>query len=112
MSLFGEKMMNRKGKRGELWIVEVNGKRRPVVIVTNDQVVAELDHVIATVTSKSPRNNYDVVIKYWEKAGLAKPSVVRCTKLNTLHFEELLFKIGKLENSDLENVLSTIRNYF
>lgn len=59
--------MNRKGKRGELWIVEVNGKRRPVVIVTNDQVVAELDHVIATVTSKSPRNNYDVVIKYWEK---------------------------------------------
>ena len=54
MSLFGEKMMNSKGKRGELWIVEVNGKRRPVVIVTNDQVVAELDLVIASVTSISP----------------------------------------------------------
>ena len=104
--------MNRQGKRGEIWIVEVNGKRRPVVIVTNDQVVAELDHVIATVTSKSPRNKYDVVINYWKEAGLAKPSVVRCTKLNTLHYKELLFKIGKLAENDLENVLSTIRNYF
>jgi mRNA interferase MazF len=104
--------MNKQGKRGEVWTAELNGKRRPVVIVSNDNVIAELDHLIATVTSQQSRNEFDVVIEYWEEAGLAKPSVVRCSKLNTLHYKELLFKIGKLHESDLERVLTTIRNYF
>lgn len=50
--------MNRLGKRGEVWTVELNGKRRPVVIVSNDNVVVELDQLIATVTSQQPRNEY------------------------------------------------------
>lgn len=104
--------MTRTGRRGEIWTVELNGKRRPVVIVSNDNVAAELDHLIATVTSKQVRNEFDVVIEYWKEAGLDKPSVVRCSKLNTLHYQELLFKIGKLYESDLERVLTTIRNYF
>ncbi len=45
-------------------------------------------------------------------AGLAKPSIVRCSKLNTVHFKELLFKIGKLQDHDLERVLTAIRYYF
>lgn len=104
--------MIKTGKRGEVWTVEINGKRRPVVIVSNDNVVVELDHLIATVTSQHARNEFDVVIEYWEEAGLDKPSVVRCSKLNTVHFKELLFKIGKLHEHDLERVLTTIRNYF
>lgn len=110
--IFGVLTMTRTGRRGEIWTVELNGKRRPVVIVSNDNVAAELDHLIATVTSKQVRNEFDVVIEYWEEAGLDKPSVVRCSKLNTLHYQELLFKIGKLYESDLERVLTTIRNYF
>ncbi|WP_272913744.1 type II toxin-antitoxin system PemK/MazF family toxin [Halalkalibacter okhensis] len=51
-------------------------------------------------------------MEYWEEAGLDKPSIVRCSKLNTVHFKELLFKIGKLHEHDLERVLTTIRNYF
>ena len=104
--------MNKSGKRGEVWTVELNGKRRPVVIVSNDNVVVELDHLIATVTSQDVRNEFDVVIENWEEAGLDKPSIVRCSKLNTVHFKELLFKIGKLHEHDLEKVLTTIRNYF
>lgn len=100
------------GKRWEVWTVELNGKRRPVVIVSNDNVIVELDHLIATVTSQPTRNEFDVAIEYWEEAGLAKPSIVRCSKLNTLHFKELLFKIGKLNDHDLERVLTAIRNFF
>ncbi|UFU00254.1 type II toxin-antitoxin system PemK/MazF family toxin [Radiobacillus kanasensis] len=104
--------MNKYGKRGEVWISELNGKRRPVVIVSNDVVIVELDHLIATVTSKRARNQFDVVVEFWKEAGLEKPSIVRCSKLNTLHYRELLFKIGKLQESDLKKVLSTIREYF
>ncbi|MEQ6378766.1 type II toxin-antitoxin system PemK/MazF family toxin [Bacillaceae bacterium S4-13-58] len=104
--------MSKTGKRGEIWTVELNGKRRPVLIVSNDNVVVELDHLIATVTSQHTRNEFDVTIEYWEEAGLDKPSIVRCSKLNTVHYKELLFKIGKLHEHDLERVLQTIRNYF
>ncbi|MRH43587.1 type II toxin-antitoxin system PemK/MazF family toxin [Aquibacillus halophilus] len=104
--------MSKAGKRGEVWTVELNGKRRPVVIVSNDNVIVELDHLIATVTSQHERNEFDVVIDYWKEAGLAKPSIVRCSKLNTVHYKELLFKIGKLQDQDLEKVLVAIRNYF
>lgn len=104
--------MKIRGKRGEIWIVEVNGKRRPVVIVSNDNVIVELDHMILTVTSQQVRNKFDIVIENWKESGLDKPSVVRCSKINTVHYKELLFKIGKLCDDDLEKVLSTIRSYF
>lgn len=105
-------MMGKTGKRGEIWTVELNDKRRPVVIVSNDNIIAELDHLISTVTSQQARNEFDVEIEYWKEAGLEKPSIVRCSKLNTLHYKELLFKIGKLQDTDLERVLNAIRNYF
>lgn len=60
------------GKRGEVCTAELNGKRRPVVIVSSDHVVAEFDHLIATVTSQQARNEFDVVIEYWKGAGLDK----------------------------------------
>lgn len=104
--------MSKQGKRGEVWTAELNGKRRPVVIVSNDNVIAELDQLIATISSQQSRNEFDVVIEYWKEAGLDKPSVVRCSKLNTLHYKELLFKVGKLHECDLQRVLTTIRNYF
>lgn len=101
-----------KNKRGEIWYLEINGKRRPVVIISNDNIVVELDRLVATVTSQKARNEFDVVLEDWEKAGLNKPSVVRCSKINTVHYKELLFKIGKLQEQDLERVIKTIRSYF
>ncbi|WP_407270470.1 hypothetical protein [Radiobacillus sp. PE A8.2] len=31
--------MSKIGKRGEVWTIELNGKRRPVVIVSNDKLL-------------------------------------------------------------------------
>lgn len=45
-------MMN-TNKRGEIWLTHEGEKRRPVVIVSNnDYVVAELDYNIVRVTSQ------------------------------------------------------------
>lgn len=100
-----------KGKKGEVWFVELD-KRRPVVIVSNDNVVAELDHTIVTITSQNERNQFDVTLKHWEEAGLDRPSIVRCSKLNTIHNQRLLFKVGKLHEDDFKQVIETIRSYF
>jgi mRNA interferase MazF len=105
-------MSNFIGRRGEVWLVELNNKRRPAVIVNQETMVVELDRVIATVTTQPPRNEYDVYIKHWEEAGLDKPSVVRCSKINTLHYKDLVFKIGSLAKEDLTSVLEIIQKFF
>jgi mRNA interferase MazF len=103
----------RKGKKGEVWkMVDKQGKPRPVVIVNNMDIVAELDHSVATVTSKGQRNKYDVVLEDWEQAGLDVPSVVRCSKINTIYHNDLIHKYGDLSESDLANVIETIKSYF
>ncbi|KIP22277.1 PemK-like protein [Anoxybacillus ayderensis] len=104
--------MSNLGRRGEVWFAEIKGKRRPVLIVSGHDVVVELDRVIANITSQQTRNKYDVVLEYWKEAGLDKPSVVRCSKINTIHYRELLFKIGNIHEHDLKRVMETIRNYF
>lgn len=104
--------MSKGGRRGEVWVAQIKDKSRPVVIVSNDDVVVEIDRLVATVTSQEPRNKFDVNLEYWKEARLDKPSVVRCSKINTLHYKELKFRIGELHEHDLNRVLETIRNYF
>lgn len=67
--IFWGKQMTKQGNRGEIQTAEIIGKRRPVVVVSNDNVIAELDHLIATVTSQQVRNEFDVIIEYWQEAG-------------------------------------------
>lgn len=51
-------------KRGEIWLVHEGTKRRPVVVVSNnDYVVAELDYNIARITSKKARHQFDIEIE-------------------------------------------------
>ena len=104
--------MIKKGRRGEIWLAEIEDKRRPVVVVDKETMVVEIDRVVASVTSQPPRNEYDVIISHWQEAGLDKPSVVRCTKINTLHHNELVFKIGKLHEEDLATILRKIQDFF
>lgn len=104
---------SKKGNRGEVWKAKDNtGKIRPFVIVSSDTLVAEVDHTIAKVTTHEARNRFDVTLENWEQAGLERPSVVRCSKLNTIHNATLIHKMGTLEESDFDKVLETIRSYF
>lgn len=100
-----------RNKQGEIWLCEIKGKKRPVLIVGNNDIVVEVDRTITTISSQKPRNKYDVVIEQWEEAGLDKPSIVRCSKINTVHYKELLFKIGLLTDTDFDRVRDAIRDY-
>ncbi|MBM7662815.1 hypothetical protein JOC85_003626 [Bacillus mesophilus] len=48
----------------------------------------DVDVSIAPITSKSPRSDFDVVLEYWGEAGLFKPSVVRTSKIISIHGSE------------------------
>ena len=97
-------------KVGSVCIIESGGKKRPFLIL-NSGIGVEIDITTLNITSKSPRNEFDVEIKHWEEAGLHKPSVVRCSKLNTINPGDSLLVIGKLNREDFEIVCEKVKLY-
>lgn len=57
-------------------------------------------------------NQFDIILEYWEKAGLLKPSVVRKSKITSIHGTELKRHLADLYSHDLENVLNMCRKLF
>ncbi|PWA11209.1 hypothetical protein DCC39_09555 [Pueribacillus theae] len=106
-----------KVKQGDVWLADVvfkgtrQTKQRPVIIVGNE-LALDVDVIIAPVTSQQPRNKFDVVLEYWEEAGLLKPSTARTSKIISIHGSELKRHLGVLHNHDLERVLHMCRNLF
>lgn len=109
--------MSNKMKQGDVWLANVlfketrQTKQRPVIIVGND-LALDVDVIIAPVTSQRTRNQFDVVLEYWEEAGLLKPSVARASKITSVHGSELKRSLGTLHKHDLERVLHMCRNLF
>lgn len=109
--------MTNKLKQGDVWLADVlfkgtgQTKQRPVIIIGNE-LALDVDVIIAPVTSKQPRSQFDVVLEYWKEAGLLKPSVVRTSKIISVHGSELKRQIGLLHIHDLERILNMCRNLF
>lgn len=109
--------MNVKLVQGDVWLANVNfkgsnqAKQRPVVIVGNE-LALDIDVIIAPITSQHVRNQFDVVLLHWKNAGLLQPSIVRTSKIISVHGSELKRHLGSLENYDLEKVLYSCRSLF
>jgi mRNA-degrading endonuclease toxin of MazEF toxin-antitoxin module len=103
--------------QGDVWLAKVYFKQagafknRPVVVVGNDRVI-DIDVLISPVTSHEARNEFDVTISDWKKAGLIEPSVARVSKLLAIPQSEFIRKLGVLTPPDLEKVLKKCRELF
>ncbi|WP_180236341.1 type II toxin-antitoxin system PemK/MazF family toxin [Bacillus wiedmannii] len=99
--------------KGEVWIYfdKDSQKRRPCVVVGNKLAAIDNDVVISKLTTFPARNEFDVTLEKWQDHGLAKPSVVRCSKLFTLKGDELLFKVAHIQGDEFEKVKQTISRY-
>jgi mRNA interferase MazF len=110
-------IMNSKVKQGEVWLADVifkdslQSKLRPVLIVGNELAI-DVDVIIAPITSQQPRNKFDVVLEYWREAGLQKSSLVRTSKIISIHGTELNRKLGVLHRHYLDRVLHMCRELF
>ena len=109
--------MNREFRQGEVWLADVifkdthQYKQRPVLIVGNE-LALDIDVIVAPITSQSIRNEFDVVLEYWQQAGLLKTSIARTPKIISIHGSELKRKLGFLNKHDLDRVLHTCRKLF
>ncbi len=98
----------RISRRGEIWFAydEQAQLRLYVILSDRDINVAEID------PGKEARSKSDVVIEQWKDAGLSEPSVVRCSRIFTIHENLFGFKVGELSDGDFESVLRTLQECF
>ena len=94
--------------RGEVWLAEVGGKRRPVVVLTRGEVldvralvtVAEISTTIRGLAAEVPVDR--------ELVGLDRESVVNCDGLHTIRQASLTSRVGALDDATVRRVCSSV----
>ena len=92
-------------------------KQRPALVVSADSWnAAQSDVVLVALTSQitGPRLPGELVLGAadLQSGGLLKPSLVRTTKIFTMHQGLLRRTLGRLPESVTATVLSELRNFF
>jgi mRNA interferase MazF len=96
--------------RGEIWLAQVGRKRRPVLVLTRNEVLEVRSLVtVAEITSTMRGLAAEVPIDH-ELAGLDHESAINCDGLHTVPQSILTRRVGAIEKRDLERICAAI-NY-
>ncbi|MEK4485655.1 hypothetical protein MHH81_08625 [Psychrobacillus sp. FSL H8-0484] len=95
--------------KGEVWVYKdsKDGKNKSGIIVGN----AGTTLIEVSSVSSPPKKAYDIFLESWEEIGLLKPSVAHCFKLNQFKKDDLIFKVGVLNVTDIDKISKTIKKY-
>lgn len=87
-------------------------KRRPALVVSNDDVGAEGFVWVVMITSATHRAAlHDVKIENLSLAGLTAPSLVRPIKIACLEPARIIRKAGTLDARPLAQVVDSVRRF-
>ena len=94
-------------RRGEVWLADVGGKARPVVVVTRDEVLDVRANVtVVEVTTQARGLAVEVPLN--ADVGVSEPSVVNCDGLHTVSQRRLTQRIGVVGDDRLDEVCAAI----
>ena len=79
-------------------------KRRPGVVLAIDST----DLLLARITTREPRDQFDVSLEGWAAIGLPKPSTVRLVKLLSIDARLVHHAIGVLLQTDRTKLAQSI----
>ncbi len=97
-------------RRGEVWLAQVGRKRRPVLVLTRDEVIDVRALVtVAEITTAIRGLAAEVELDH-EAAGLDHASAVNCDGLHTVPQSILTEFVGTVPEPDLERVCAAV-NY-
>lgn len=82
-------------------------KKRPVLVLDEDEAIV----LSFKITSHSARTSYqgEYTILHWREAGLAKPSVIRCSQLLRLRKRAFIKGLSKLQPDDIAGVHEIVK---
>lgn len=94
--------------RGEIWLAQVGRKRRPVLVLTRNEVLDVRSLVtVAEVTTTMRGLAAEVTIDHGH-AGLDHESAINCDGLHTVSQSMLTRQVGTLDTNDLERVCAAV----
>jgi mRNA interferase MazF len=94
--------------RGEIWLAQVGRKRRPVLVLTREEVLDVRSLVtVAEITTSMRGLAAEVTIDH-EPGGLDHDSAINCDGLHTVPQSMLTKRVGTLDTSDLERVCAAV----
>lgn len=94
--------------RGEVWLAQVGRKRRPVLVLTRDEVLDVRALVTVAEVSTSARGLAAEVELDHVAVGLDRPSVVNCDGIHTVAQTTLTVRVGEVDEGTLERVCSAL----
>ena len=95
--------------RGEVWLAEVGRKRRPVLILTRDEVIDVRSLVTVAEISTSARGLAAEVEIDHARVGLDRASVINCDGVHTVTQTMLTTRIGAVDADTLTRVCAAVR---
>jgi mRNA-degrading endonuclease toxin of MazEF toxin-antitoxin module len=94
--------------RGEVWLAEVGRKRRPVLVLTRDEVIDVRSLVTVAEISTSARGLAAEVELDHVRVGLEHESVINCDGLHTIAQGMLTVHVGAVDEDTLARVCAAV----
>ena len=90
--------------RGEVWLAEICGKKRPVLILTRPEVIA-VRHLVTVAEITTSIRGLAAEVEFDHKAvGLDRTSAINCDGIQTIRKSSLTRQIGSLPESTMTGV--------
>jgi mRNA interferase MazF len=94
-------------RRGDVWLSEVGGKPRPVLVVTRDEVIdVRANITVAEITTQA--RGLAVEVSVDTDAGINTPSVINGDGLHTISQRRLTKQLGSVNDATLEEVCGAL----
>lgn len=94
--------------RGDVWLAEAGGKRRPVLVLTRSEVIDVRALVTVAEITTSQRGLAVEVGVDFDGAGVEPDSVVNCDGLHTVAQTTLTKHIGAVDEFTMEKVCGAV----
>jgi mRNA-degrading endonuclease toxin of MazEF toxin-antitoxin module len=94
-------------RRGEIWLAQVGKKRRPVLVLTRDEVL-DVRALVTVAEVTSSVRGLAVEVRLEDDAGLDHESVVNCDGIHTIPQTMLTELVGTVDAKKLNEVCSAI----
>jgi mRNA interferase MazF len=90
--------------RGEIWLAQVGGKRRPVLVMTRSEVIDVRELVtVAEITTQMRGLAAEVTLDH-QGMGLERLSAVNCDGLHTVAQSSLTRRVGVIDGDTMDRV--------
>lgn len=94
-------------RRGEVWLAEVGGKPRPVLVVTRDAVI-DVRANVTVVEVTTQRRGLAVEVPVSTATGIEADSVVNCDGVHTIGQRRLTKHLGSVDEETLVHVCEAL----